>query len=129
MMPDAHERVRKKPRLAQTALMKNMTGLAALHVHLIRIAFAQNAYDVLGLDAHAPYLPDIIKCRKKELMQVLDAEDLLDLEVAVDVVDCGLGSCVLAAAERVLWATDILTRKAGQYVLWVMQSLLDSDSD
>jgi hypothetical protein len=128
-MSDAQERARKKPRLTQTALIINMTGLAALHVHLMRISHAQNAYDVLGLDAHAAYLPDTVKCHSKQLMHVLDAEDLLDLEVAVDVVECGLASCVQTAALRVLWATDILTQKAGQYVLWVMLSLLDSDSD
>jgi len=125
-MPDAQERVRKKPRLAQTALMKNMTGLAALHVHLMRISHAQNAYDVLCLDVHTAYFPYPIDCRKKQLLHFLCPSNLDDLGVTVDVIECGLGSCVLAAAERVLWAADKLIAKWQRFcdVLCI-----DSDSD
>jgi hypothetical protein len=34
----------------ETALMKPMTGAAALHTVLIRVAFARDAFEVLGID-------------------------------------------------------------------------------
>ena len=120
------ERATKRARLAQTALMKNMTGLAALHVHLMRISHAQNAYDVLCLDVHTAYFQHPIECRKKQLLRFLCASNLDDLGVTVDWIECGLGWCVVAAAERVLWAADKLIAK-WQRFYDVMTS--DSDSD
>ena len=67
-----------------------------------------------------------IDCRKKQLLRFLCPSNLNDLGVTVDVIECGLGLCVLAAAERVLWATDKLITK-WQRFYDVMVS--DSDSD
>lgn len=125
-MSGTEERVTKRARITQTALMKNMTGLAALHVHLMRISHAQNAYDVLCLDVHTAYFQHPIECRKKQLLLFLCQSNLEDLGVTVDVVECGLGLCVVDAAERVLWASDKLIAKWQRFcdVLCI-----DSDSD
>ena len=125
-MSGTEERVTKRTRLAQTALMQNISGLAALHVHLMRISHAQNAYDVLCLDVHTAYFQHPIECRKKQLLRFLCPSNLDDLGVTVDVIECGLGWCVVAAAERVLWAADKLIAK-WQRFYDAMAS--DSDSD
>jgi hypothetical protein len=62
----------KKQRIAgpETALMKPMTGAAALHTVLIRVAFATDAFEVLGIDP-AGFTRDLVEQQFKVLGELV----------------------------------------------------------
>ena len=104
-----------------TALMTKITGAAALHVLLMRLALAQDAYDVFGWKAASVYTMTDVSLRFRELLQVLDSKDWKKRSKTVRRV---LFPFVIAAFGRIRWASQIVLSR-----LVVMDAQSDEDTD
>ena len=104
-----------------TTVMKQMTGSAAMHIVLLRVARAQDAFDVFGWTAASVYTMADIKSRFHELSQVLDGRDWPRRSRAVR---RALFPFVMGALGRIAWAMQfVLSRLA------VMDAQSDGDTD
>ena len=60
----------------ETAVMKKVTGAAALHAMFMRVALATNAYAVFGLEPGAPFSKEDVDAGVAEWRQLYDAESV-----------------------------------------------------
>ena len=85
--------------------MYKMTGAAALHVVLLRVAFAQDAFEVFGWKADAVYTIVDVRLRYDELARGLNGEQWKAREPSVRKA---LFPVVMGALSRVGWAMQII---------------------
>ena len=101
--------------------MTRMTGAAALHVLLLRVAFAQDAFEVFGWTARTLYTTADVRSRFDELAKALNDDKWHARTRAVQKV---LHPVVLGALRRVGWAMSIIFAR-----LKVMNDLSDGETD
>lgn len=104
-----------------TALMTKITGAAALHVLLMRLALAQDAYDVFGWKADMVFTMADVSSRFRELLRCLDSDDWKQRSRAVRTL---LFPLLIGAFGRLRWASQIVLSR-----LAVMDMQSDDDTD
>ena len=98
-----------------------ISGSAAIHVLLMRLAFAHDAFDVFGWKAASVYTMADVKSRFAELSVVLDGRDWPRRSRAVRKA---LFPCVMGALGRIAWAMQVVLSR-----LAVMDAQSDGDTD
>ena len=103
------------------AVMTRMTGAAALHVLLLRVAFAQDAFEVFGWTAETVFTRADMEARWVEFDEVMDARDWRSYPKAVR---AALRPVRKGAYRRFIWAMDIVCAR-----LMEMDDLSDGETD
>lgn len=91
--------------MCETAVMRAMTGAAALHVLLMRVVFAQDAYAVFGWTADTLYTLVDIRSRFDEIAKTLNSEPW---QARTNAVRKALFPVVIWALGRLGWAMHII---------------------
>ena len=107
--------------MRETAVMRAMTGAAALHVLLMRVMFAQDAYAVFGWKADTLYTIADVRSRFDELAKALNGDKW---HARTKAVRKALFPVVMGALGRVGWAMNIIYAR-----LEVMNDLSDGETD
>ena len=92
------------------AVMTRMRGAAALHVLLMRVAFAQDAFEVFGWTADSVFTRADWEARDTEFEEVMDSLDNIEWRrhtVSVRAL-IALYRVVLRAYDRSIWAQGII---------------------
>ena len=104
-----------------TTVMKQMTGSAAMHVVLLRVARAKDAFDVFGWKAASVYTMADVRSRFAELSVVLDGRDWPRRSRAVRKA---LFPFIMEAIVIIGWAMQVVLSR-----LAVMDAQSDGDTD
>jgi hypothetical protein len=107
--------------MSKNVVMCKMTGAAALHVLLIRIAFAQDAFEVFGWTARTLFTLADYQVRNAEFDDVMDERDW---RTYTKVVRAALRPVRKGVYRRFIWAMDIVCAR-----LMVMDDLSDGETD
>ena len=102
-------------------VMTGMTGAAAQHVLLMRVAFAQDAFEVFGWTARTLYTIADVRSRFDELAKALNGDKW---HARTRAVQKALFPVVMGALGRVGWAMNIIYAR-----LEVMDDLSDGETD
>jgi len=110
----------------ETALMKKVTGAAALHAMFMRVAFAENAYAALGLAFDEPFGQEDVDSAVAEWRQLYDDSSILIAEHELFDVAYATQRTVEDAEA---WLLQKLVHVWGQLWNMVVAALQDDDSD
>jgi len=131
---------RKKQRLAApapaapaaptTALMTRITGKAALHTLLFRIACAQDEYEVLGMDTGCLFEVDVVHMYFENAFEVLRRDNVMKVEHHLEPI-------AKSALKRVRWACNVIFKRMDMIsrtlvcqvarAKWTIVEAIDSD--
>jgi hypothetical protein len=104
------EDMQNTPKWTSKPVMRPVTGAAALHVLLMRVGCARDAYEVYDFRPDSVYTNADVEARIAEFAEVLGAEVSHSGPTAVRTA---LFSVVKRAFRRVTWAMDIIFARFG----------------
>ena len=107
--------------MPEKAVMRPLTGAAALHVLLMRISQAQDAYEVFGWTADTVFTMADVKASSAFFDEVMAEKDWRRHPKSVRVALLPIRK---GAYRRVIWAIDIVYAR-----LAVMHDLSDAETD
>ena len=93
------------------AVMLPLTGSAAMHVLLMRVSLARDAYEVFGFTANSVFTRVEVRLRFVEHGRALNSEHWMSRTRAVR---DALYPFVLGAFHRILWSLDIIATRLDQ---------------
>ena len=102
--------------MAENAVMCKMTGAAALHVVLLRVVFAQDAFEVFGWKAETVFTYGDLNARFDELAKSLNGEQLKGSawKARPKAVRKALFPVVLGALWRIRWAMNVIDERLSE---------------
>ena len=113
----------------ETALMKKVTGAAALHAMFIRVAFAENAYAALGLAFDEPFCKEDVDSAVAEWRQLYDDSSILIAEHELFDVAYATQRTVEDAEAWLLLKRAHVYNQLWNMVVAVLQDAMDSDGE
>ncbi len=118
------------PAAPTTALMTRITGKAALHTLLFRIACAQDEYEVLGMDTGCLFEVDVVQLHFEAAFEVLRRDNVMKVEHHLEPI-------AKSALKRVRWACSVMCNKMDMIARtlvcqvarakWTIVQAIDSD--
>jgi hypothetical protein len=97
------------------------TGSAAIHVLLMRVSHARDAFEVFGMTANTVYTNLDMRAHFRQTARALNSQTW---QASTPQVRMALYPCILGAFARIFWALDIVEAR-----LAVMDVQSDNETD
>jgi hypothetical protein len=118
------ESMQKTPKWTSKAVMRPVTGAAALHVLLMRVGFAQDAYEVFGWTAHTVFTRAEMHEKWTEFGEGMAYDQVPVWRTQPKVVRKAYKAVRLGAYHIFIWAMGIVAAR-----LELMEDLSDNETD